>query len=288
MKKGQANHIGRRLMAVFAHPDDESFGPGGTLARYAADGADVFLVTATHGEMGKLHGKNPPVTETTMAGIRTEELDCACRALGIKHELILGYRDGNLSRVDMRELTGLVVRLIRQWRPHVLLTFPPDGLTGHPDHMIISQAVKFAFEQAGCADYYSDQLQEGLKPWDPLKLYYYVVPASLADRLGLCVNGTPDDEITTIIDVSSYSGPRGSAIRCHYSQLIPHQIHGHQNNEGEEQAKQLLREQNFFLLENIRMKRGPRMERDLFEEICLQTTSPEKNGTRERNPHTSY
>jgi LmbE family N-acetylglucosaminyl deacetylase len=265
-------------MAVFAHPDDESFGPGGTLARYAADGVEVFLVTATRGEMGKLHGKNPPVTETTMGSIRTKELDCACRVLGIKHKVILGYVDGELPRADHTELIGLIVRLIRQWRPHVLLTFPPDGLTGHPDHMAISQAVKFAFKRAGGTDFYSEQLKEGLKPWDPLKLYYYVVPDSLAERLGLCVYGTPDDEITTVIDISSYSSPRGSAIRCHYSQLIPREIRDHQKNEVEEQAKRLLRNQNFFLLENIRMKRTTVREWDLFEGIRLRTIPSTRDG----------
>ena len=254
-------------MAVFAHPDDESFGPGGTLARYAAEGADVYLVTATRGEQGKLHGKNPPLTKTTVGVIRTEELDCACQALGIKHERILGYGDGELPRADHTELIGLIVRLIRQWRPHVLLTFPPDGLTGHPDHVAISLATQLAFERAGCADFYSEQLCNGIKPWDPLKLYYYVVPLSITDRLELDVIGTPDDRITTTIDTSAYSNPRGKAIRCHYSQLIPREYHDHRHSETKEQAKQLLRGQNYFLLGNIQTKRDIDRERDLFDGI---------------------
>jgi LmbE family N-acetylglucosaminyl deacetylase len=123
-----------RILGVFAHPDDETFCAGGTFAKYIASGAEVMVVSATHGEAGQI--RSPRVaTRRTLAAGREQELRLACQCLGVQHALCLEYGDGTLQHVDGEELTGRVVEIIRRFRPDVVLTFGPDGGYGHPDHI---------------------------------------------------------------------------------------------------------------------------------------------------------
>jgi LmbE family N-acetylglucosaminyl deacetylase len=259
----------RRLLGVFAHPDDEAFGPGATLARYAKEGAEVYLLTATHGEQGKVHGGIPPFTEKTLGEIRDEELRCAAVALGLKDWRILGYPDGRLSEVSAEELTEHVVRSIRRWRPQVLLTFAPDGLTGHPDHIAISQATSRAFDLSGSPDAFPEQGRQGLNPYSPKKLYYYVFPATLVTRAGLDVIGTPDENVTTCVDVRSFRCFRGQAIRCHQSQLTPRPSKGSISQKTIEESRLLLRTTNHFVLARGFEKGKTERETDLFGGVSV-------------------
>src|SRR5919106_6701854 len=133
----------RRLMAVLAHPDDESLGMGGTLAKYAAEGVDVFLVTATRGEAGRFRGyprgdeRHPGPAE--LGRIREAELRQAAATLGVREIALLDYLDQCLDAADPREAIGRIVRHIRRLRPDVVITFAPDGAYGHPDHIALSQ-----------------------------------------------------------------------------------------------------------------------------------------------------
>jgi LmbE family N-acetylglucosaminyl deacetylase len=132
----------RRLMAVLAHPDDESLGVGGTLAKYAAQGVDVFLVTATRGDAGRFHGhragdREHPGSEA-LATIREAELRSAAKALGVREVALLGYPDQRLDCADPREAIARIVGQVRCHRPDVVVTFGPDGAYGHPDHVAIS------------------------------------------------------------------------------------------------------------------------------------------------------
>jgi LmbE family N-acetylglucosaminyl deacetylase len=172
----------RRLLAVFAHPDDESFGAGGTLALYARRGAEVHLVCATRGEVGEA----PPGLKgfPTVGEMRESELRCAARILGLAGVHFLGYRDSGmpgspdnahpqaLAAAPTREVARRVVRHVRQLRPQVMITFDPIGGYNHPDHIAAHRAAAEAFRLA------SDPAEfpgEG-DPYSPQKLYFHTFP----------------------------------------------------------------------------------------------------------------
>ncbi len=173
------------LLAVLAHPDDESFGMGGTLALYAARGVDVHLVCATRGEVGEvstelLKGYN------SIAELREAELRCAAGHLGLKGVHFLDYRDSGmdgsldnqhpnaLAAQPLEAVAAKVVGYIRQLRPQVVLTFDPIGGYRHPDHIAIHNATVRAFEQVGNPGFALD----GLPPYQPQRLYFHTMPHS--------------------------------------------------------------------------------------------------------------
>jgi LmbE family N-acetylglucosaminyl deacetylase len=119
-------------MAVFAHPDDEAFGTGGTLSKYAAEGCDVTLVTATRGEAGEI-AEPELATSADLPLVREQELRSACEIYGIHPPRFLDYADGLLPIVHQGQAVGKVVQLIRELKPQVVITFGPDGIYGHYD-----------------------------------------------------------------------------------------------------------------------------------------------------------
>src|SRR5262245_7910064 len=137
------------LMIVHAHPDDEVIGSGGTLARYSDEGVQTVLVTATLGEEGEIvvADLNTPEVKARLAEVRREELRRAAAILGITHQEFLGYRDSGMAgtpandhpdcfhQADMEEATGRLVRLVRAYRPQVLVSYNEHGGYGHPDHI---------------------------------------------------------------------------------------------------------------------------------------------------------
>ena len=128
-----------RLLCVLAHPDDESLGTGGTLAKYSAEGVETFVVTATRGERGRFgNGVESPGPEI-VGQTREAELRAAARELGVREVTVLGYPDGGLEAVNRGEVVEAVAGHIVRLRPHVVITFGPDGAYGHPDHIAISQ-----------------------------------------------------------------------------------------------------------------------------------------------------
>src|SRR3954469_20934260 len=123
-----------KLMCVLAHPDDESLGTGGTLARYAAEGVDTYVVTATRGERGRLgEGERPP--SEVVGATRETELRAAGTELGVREVTILGYPDGALDEVDPLSAQEAIGAQLRRLRPQVVITFGPEGAYGHPDHI---------------------------------------------------------------------------------------------------------------------------------------------------------
>jgi LmbE family N-acetylglucosaminyl deacetylase len=128
-----------RLMAIFAHPDDESLGTGAALARYAAEGVEITLVTATRGQRGWFGEPADNPGQEALGRMREAELRTAATALGIREVVVLDYVDGDLDRADPDQVTCELVAHIRRVRPQVVLTFGLDGAYGHPDHMAISQ-----------------------------------------------------------------------------------------------------------------------------------------------------
>jgi LmbE family N-acetylglucosaminyl deacetylase len=143
---------GLRLLCATAHPDDECLGLGGTIARYAAEGVEVALVVGTRGERGRFgDGSEPHPGPERMGEIREGELRAAADVLGVRHVRFLGYLDGELDRADPREAVCRVAGIIRELRPHVVVTFDPYGGYGHPDHIAVSQLATAAVVRAASA-----------------------------------------------------------------------------------------------------------------------------------------
>ena len=224
-----------RLMAIFAHPDDESMGVGGTLARYAAEGVEVSLVTATRGERGWFRpGKHPGFD---ILGHRREvELHQAARTLGINRVDFLNYLDGDLDQAPPRQITAKLVAHLRRVRPHVVVTFGHDGAYGHPDHIAISQFTTAAVMRAAdpC---YGPRSGCGSNSHAVSKLYYFVSSEEQAgayerafgelsmtiDGVHRAIRGWRDWEITTTIDAGEHWRTGWNAVACHRSQLPGYQ-----------------------------------------------------------------
>lgn len=250
------------LLAVFAHPDDESFGPAATLAKYVAEGVRITLISATRGETGEI--SDPQLaTPETLGEVREEELRCACRAIGIQELRLLGYRDGQMSSYDPQEVEGKVVRAIREVRPQVVLTFGPDGISGHLDHITIGKATTDAFFSAGDEERFSEQIAEGLSPHKAEKLYYVAFPRSRFRAISVDLPGTCDDRITTVIDVVPFLEVKKRALACHKTQLPPGNLFAQMSDE--EVRKWWGKE--YFVLAASRVGLPSGMETDLFWDL---------------------
>ena len=189
------------VLAVFAHPDDESFRCGGTLALLARRGVRVQVLCATRGEDGV-----PGVSPQQAGQVRQAELECACQMLGIAPPLFLDYRDGTLSQVRDKHAVVGIERVMQRLRPQVLLTWPLDGLSGHPDHIAVSRWTGLAVEHAAA--------QGGR-----VALYHMVVPQSVANVLQMShLHAIPDEQVTLTVDVSSVWEQKLAAIACHRTQ----------------------------------------------------------------------
>lgn len=182
----------RSLLAVFAHPDDEACGPAGTLAKYAAQGARVTLVCLTRG------GAGGP------AEVRAQEIERSAQVLGADLEL-WDYPDGGLARSDAWEIIRRLVDAIRRVRPQVMLTFGPNQLSEHPDHVMAGWLTTLAFELAGeCAQWPSAFLA-----YCPAKLYFSIGPDTAPHIAPCCLSA---------VDITPYLDRRLAALECHESQ----------------------------------------------------------------------
>jgi LmbE family N-acetylglucosaminyl deacetylase len=241
------------LMAVFAHPDDETFGIGGTLACYGADpDVRVVLICATRGEAGEI--SDPQLaTPEQLGSLRERELRCACQTLGVESLHFLDYRDSgmagtpenldprSLAMANFEEAVGRVVAHIRRERPNVVVTFDETGGYGHPDHIAIHHHTRAAFAAAADPAQYPEQIESGLEPHQAQKLYYTAIPrrffralAEKLDKLGIEIPeflmqrqdlpGLPDDACTTDVFVQDFWDTKQAAVQCHTSQLSPDSI----------------------------------------------------------------
>jgi len=226
----------RRLMAVLAHPDDESLGVGGTLAKYAAEGDEVFLLTATRGERGSYRGHRPGDAlhpgPAALAALREAELRAAASALGVCDVALLDYCDQQLATADPRTVVADIVHHLRRVRPDVVLTFGPDGAYGHPDHIAISQFTTAAIVSAADRAF-GDEAVSALAAHAVRKLYYIAWPESTwaayqsaVKKLSATVDGVerlatpwPDWAITTAIDTRDVWPIVWRAVSCHESQI---------------------------------------------------------------------
>jgi len=240
-----------RLMAVHAHPDDESSKGAATAARYVAEGVDVLVVTCTGGERGSV--LNPkldrPEVWENLAEVRRAEMDRARDILGIRQEW-LGFVDSGLPEgdplpplpegcfglVDLEVATERLVRSVRAFRPHVMTTYDEDGGYPHPDHIMCHKVSVAAFEAAGDPERFPDAGE----PWQPLKLYYHmnfsrkkfvtlheaVLAAGLESPFGERLEEWEErfdkgGRITTWVPCGDYLHLRDDALRAHATQVDP-------------------------------------------------------------------
>ncbi|MEP6985491.1 MAG: PIG-L family deacetylase [Chloroflexota bacterium] len=164
-----------RLLCVFAHPDDEVFCSGGTIAKYIAIGAEVMVISATRGDAGQIRDAQI-ATRRTLGKVREQELYTSCKHLGAQFVQCLDYGDGTLKDLDINILVEHVVKIIRDFRPDVVITFGPDGAYGHPDHVVIGEATTIACTLADDAANFPQQLADGLTPHTPAYLYHSYFP----------------------------------------------------------------------------------------------------------------
>jgi LmbE family N-acetylglucosaminyl deacetylase len=218
------------LLAVFAHPDDEAFGAGGTLTRYAAEGCDVTLVTATRGEAGQI-ALPSLATPANLPAVREAELRCACQTYGIHPPIFLDYVDGQLPIVHQGQAVGKLVRIIRELRPQVMITFGPDGIYGHYDHLAVHRWASAAFDLAADPDCFPDSAP--CQPHQISKLYYRALhqeslqarnasgqrAAVMMDGVPFPFVGYPAGEISAIVDVSDFAQQKLRGILCHATQV---------------------------------------------------------------------
>ncbi len=242
------------LLAIFAHPDDESFGLAGTLAKYANEGVQVSLVNAYRPQQNELSQRGQEITELQF---RARDQLCSCRASGVRRVCFLNLPPGALSATDPLLIEDQLVRLIREIQPQVIVTFGPDGL-GDEEDKIISRAATAAFRSAGDAARFAHHFQDGLGTYAPQKLYYCVLPQSLAARWGIEGLPTiPDEQITTTLDVSSYGTSTSKTMFCNRNKSLD-------NVRGLIAEKQIEWDTEYYALAQTHLQRKPRREKDLF------------------------
>ena len=232
----------RTLLVALAHPDDETFGVGGVMARAVEEGHRVVIVCATRGEAGEIADPSLATPET-LGDVREGELRAAARALGVGDVRFLGYRDSGMAgtpenghpaalvNADPDGVVGKLVRVIRDVRPDVVVTFEPGGIYGHPDHITISERASAAV--AAAAD--PERWPEAGRPHRTPRLYYVALPRSVlrefrsaAEQAGVqwgladameVENAVDDADIDAALDVSPWMERKRAAVAAHATQL---------------------------------------------------------------------
>jgi mycothiol S-conjugate amidase len=254
--QGQPGEVRLRLMAVHAHPDDESSKGAATMARYVRERVEVLVCTLTGGERGDILNKamDRPDVRANLPGIRRAEMAAARDILGVRQRF-LGFVDSGLPEGDplpplpdgcfalqpLEVASAPLVAAVREFRPHVMLTYDENGGYPHPDHVMTHRVSVEAFEAAGDPDRYPGSGE----PWQPLKLYYFVtfhrdrftalheamisrgLDSAYAERLAAWEKDEEDEpprheyEITTRVPCADYFEIRDQALIAHATQVDP-------------------------------------------------------------------
>jgi len=292
----------RTLVAIIAHPDDESYSASGTLAYYASIGVDVYIICATRGEAGKIN--HPSLAYRDVLGaVREEELRNACRIMGIHQPLFLGYRDSgmmgssdnndplSLNKAKPSEVLRRLVGLLRQLKPQVIISYYEGGYYAHPDHISSHRYTLEAFNAVSNPTVFPEQLKGPTGVFNPQRLFTVAIPTSRIEELIKAIPedkdepityigereeketnaedeirpediGIPDEDITVRMNVSDLYEIKRNAIAAHKTQ---HQGEGVFSNIPEA----LLRE--FFSTEHFSQEAPqtsePQIYGDLFEGI---------------------
>ena len=278
------------LMLVHAHPDDETFATGGTIARYSRAGVRVVNVTCTGGERGEIVDPElaTPENFADLGAIRQGELAMANEILGVSDQEYLGYCNSGMAgtasnlepscfmQATIDESTERLVRLIRRYRPQVLVSYDENGTYGHPDHIRAHEITVAAFAAAGDPNSYP----ETGAAWQPTKLYYVGQPRER--MIGLWrrrqalgqpspldnpdfdpqTRGIDDARITTALDVAEFVPLKVAALRAHRTQVKP----DHMLLQGDPLAAEYLGQEFFVLAQGPQPAQTP--ETDLFENIA--------------------
>ena len=262
-----------RLMAVLAHPDDESLGTGGALAKYAAEGVATHLLTATRGERGRFGDSKVSPGPEIVGRTREAELLAAAEELGLREVKFLDYPDGALDKVDAAEAIEKIAGHLRRVKPQVVITFGPDGAYGHPDHIAISQLTTAAIVCAADPQFgLSSALGE---PHRVAKLYFiawstgkWAAYQAALRKLVFKVDGGErqavpwaDWAITTVVDTNRVWPAVWRAVRCHKTQMT---IYSKLEELSEEHQRSLFGTQEFYRAFSI-VNGGRAQESDLFE-----------------------
>ena len=257
-------------MLVAAHPDDETLGFGGVLARYASEGAETSLVTATRGERGRYQAHRFGTPEhpgaAALARIREAELRAAAAALGIGRVRLLDYEDQQLDQADVREAVGLIAAEIRAARPHVVLTFGADGGYGHPDHIAVSQFTTAALVAAASHASAPHQVQKlyylawGERQWALYERAFKKL-VSVVDGVERQATPWPDWAITTVVDTRAWGGQVRRAAACHASQVGTASA---LDSLGADDREALWHSLSFYRVFSL-VNGGRRLETDVFE-----------------------
>jgi LmbE family N-acetylglucosaminyl deacetylase len=191
----------QKVLCVFAHPDDEAFGPGGTIALWAKQGKQINLLCITKGEAGMNN------SDGDICDIRTKELKSSAKILGIEKIEHLDYLDGEIGNKAMIEIEKHIINKINAYQPDTLLTFNLDGVSGHLDHIAVASATTQAFK----------------KTTHPKNLYYFsntkIVSEELKNYFVYAPPGFTPDQVDEVIDVSSVWEAKVKAMYCHQSQI---------------------------------------------------------------------
>jgi LmbE family N-acetylglucosaminyl deacetylase len=256
------------ILAAFAHPDDEAFGTGGTLACYAAAGTRVVLACATRGEAGEI--SDPALaTPETLGQVREEELRCAVENMGIDELIFLDYRDSGMAgtpenddprayiNAPAEEVIEKLVAIIRRVKPQVVTTFEPNGGYGHPDHIAIHKHTVAAFQAAADPRQYPE-----LGPaWQAGRLFYTAIPRSFFDKMRVEMEkmgedtsefdifeaeelGWPDEAVHVTMDVSTTVDSKWDALECHRTQFGPGNLF---RRLPDDKVKELMSQEHFAL-----------------------------------------
>jgi LmbE family N-acetylglucosaminyl deacetylase len=262
----------KKLLAIFAHPDDESLMMGGTLAMYAKRGVEVYLLCATRGEYGSISDKNL-ADEDNLGEVRERELRSACKVLGITLQGFLDCPDSNVNNTDWTIIEEKIVRAIRTIQPQVIVSFGLDGLYGHPDHIAVSMLTKASFTSAGEEIRFPQHLSEGIKAFQADKFYYALYPDFLMRELFESVNlesdawgfdadcfGVPFEDITTVLEVSETITEKMQALKSHQTQLDDKNVFALLSDEN---ARKFLSKEYFRLV--CPEVKSDKTETDLFQ-----------------------
>ncbi|HET7465760.1 MAG TPA: PIG-L family deacetylase [Candidatus Dormibacteraeota bacterium] len=226
------------LLLVHAHPDDEAIATGGVMMKARADGHRVVLVTATRGEVGEIYNMDEAASRPRLGEIREKELENAARLLGVNRGEFLGYRDSGMAGTDdnenpssfhmapVEEAAARLIAILREEKPDVIVTYEETGSYRHPDHIKCHVVTNAAL----------DQMLRSSDSWTPRKLYYTAVPLSLMqgffeqmpeearrmqEQSTIQITGTPDELVTTRVDVSEFVDRKREAFLAHVSQNDP-------------------------------------------------------------------
>jgi LmbE family N-acetylglucosaminyl deacetylase len=259
-----------RLLCILAHPDDESLGFGGILAKYAAEGIETSVVTATRGERGRIGAERPG---PKVAGpIRERELRAAAEVLGVRELRLLGFLDGEVDQVEWAPAVARIAGHVRALRPHVVVTFPADGSYGHPDHIAISQLAGAALVAAAEPGFGADAPEPPhvvdkfyWMAWTAAAFaaYQHAIGGELLSRVdGVERRATPWPEwsLTTSIDTRANWETVWRAVQCHESQMM---IYGPLGELSAADHTRLWGTQEFYRAMSL-VNGGRQKETDLF------------------------